>query len=465
MGRPDSAPPIVVRYSDEALDWGIATLPKVILRYYRYLRCDGESLDDREMMPLLLMLGLWEDREAPLRLSNLPSATPITTIEKRYLRKWRQMGLVFTRRVYYSRKEMIEVFGAENAPVTPRLKARLFDVSSLLHNCLRAARLWEEECYPAAYQAWQKKCEADGALGRRAAQPPHSRYPSGKFADEFTVEIVLPPELAVELADKEDCRYQFVAEKWHRRATEVAESVSAQRVPVRDGTGTDRAGTGPRTGTNRSGHQYNTSFQEVTLSADAEGGPRDASPTARQAPPRSPTDAVQGSPRRLPDGGSGRGPAGPARVPSRGEQGSVAGSSGSRVEPLPERRRRVLTDLRRFDGDRRTQIAIVTKNVAAILGLGVNAAGGLRTRPQKADYGRIGALIKNYGGPQVVWKAACRAAAQPIDGNPLDYLQACLRDQRESNRPRRRTSAPQARSEAQNDYPQSAEGYGEDWEV
>jgi hypothetical protein len=90
------------------------------------------------------------------------------------------------------------------------------------------------------------------------------------------------------------------------------------------------------------------------------------------------------------------------------------------MEPLPERRRRVLADLRRFDGDRRTEIAIVTQNVGAILGLGLTEAGALRTQPEKADYARIGALVKDYGGPQVVWKTACKAASQPIGGDPLD---------------------------------------------
>jgi hypothetical protein len=135
------------------------------------------------------------------------------------------------------------------------------------------------------------------------------------------------------------------------------------------------------------------------------------------------------------------------------------------MEPLPERRRRVLADLRRFDGDRRTEIAIVTQNVGAILGLGLTEAGALRTRPEKADYARIGALVKDYGGPQVVWKTACKAAAHPIDGDPLDYLQACLRDQRETQmrcgEGRRRAGS----AESRDGYPASAEGYGDDWEV
>jgi hypothetical protein len=379
MTEQESTPLIVIGYSDDALDWGIATLPKVILRFYRHLRSDGEELDDREMMPLLLMLGLWEDREAPIRLSNLPSATSVATLEKRYLRKWRKMGLVFTRRVYYSRKEMVQVFGEGGVPTTPRLKARLFDVSSLLHNCLRAARSWEQEAYPAAYEAWREEYGADRAAGKRVPQPPHPRHPSGRFADSFTVEIEFPPELAIELADKETCRYQFVAGKWYHRAKEIAQNAPEQIVSVRDA-----AASG--TGTDRSGHPFDTSFQEATPSADAEGGPHAGLPsTPQQGVSASPTAFEQGSPRRLPAGGSGKGSVGPARVPSQGERDSSASSTGQRVEPLPERRRRVLADLRRFDGDWRTNIAIVTQNVGAILGLGLTEVHTLRIRLDVGD--------------------------------------------------------------------------------
>jgi hypothetical protein len=473
MTEEQPTPPIVIGYADDALDWGIATLPKVILRFYRHLRCDGESLDDRQMMPLLLMLSLWEDREAPLRLSNLPSATSVATLEKRYLRKWRRMGLVFTRRVYYTHEEMMEVFGEGGVPATPRLKARLFDVSSLLHNCLRVACIWEQEAYPAVHEAWREEYGADRAAGKRVPQPPHPRYPSGQSAETFTAEIELPPELATELADKETCRYQFVPDKWYHRAKEIAQNAPEQIGSVRDaaapdgsGTGTERVGTGRRTVTNRSGHPFNTSFQEVTPSAYAEGGPH-AGPrsSSQQGVSASPIASEQGPPRRLPAGESDKGSVGPARVPSQGERDTSAPSSGLRIEPLPQRRRRVLADLRRFDGDRRTEIAIVTQNVGAILGLGLNEAGGLRTRPEKADYARIGALVKDYGGPQVVWKTACKAAAQPIDGDPLDYLQACLRNQRETRTRRGGGRMKGGPAEPRDGYPSTADGYGDDWEV
>jgi hypothetical protein len=74
-------------------------------------------------------------------------------------------------------------------------------------------------------------------------------------------------------------------------------------------------------------------------------------------------------------------------------------------------------------------------------------------------------LVKDYGGPQVVWKTACKAAAQPIDGDPLDYLQACLGNQRETGRRRAGGRMKAGPAEPNDGYPASAEGYGDDWEV
>ncbi|MEA3375127.1 MAG: hypothetical protein U9R72_02860 [Chloroflexota bacterium] len=130
------------------------------------------------------------------------------------------------------------------------------------------------------------------------------------------------------------------------------------------------------------------------------------------------------------------------------------------MEPLPQRRRRVLDDLRHFHDDRRTQISIITQNVGEILGLGLDGSGGLRTEPEKEDYARVGALVKRCS-PQVVWKTACRAAGQAIDGDPLDYLQACLRHRREDGSSGRRDDKAGGR----NDYPGTPDEYGDGWEV
>jgi len=106
-------------------------------------------------------------------------------------------------------------------------------------------------------------------------------------------------------------------------------------------------------------------------------------------------------------------------------------------EPLPVWRTRVIADLQAH-ANQRTQIAIVTQNIGRLLGFEWGN-GVLRTEPVKADYQAIGQLIREYGGPYVVWKAACRIAGQDISGNPLDYLRAALRSQKESTRQRAST--------------------------
>lgn len=91
------------------------------------------------------------------------------------------------------------------------------------------------------------------------------------------------------------------------------------------------------------------------------------------------------------------------------------------AEPLPGRRQRVLEDLRRAQGKPRREVAILTQNLAAVLGLD----GGRRVVPERNDYGRVGALAKRFGAEEV-WTTACRIAGLGIDGDALAYLQRCL---------------------------------------
>ena len=108
------------------------------------------------------------------------------------------------------------------------------------------------------------------------------------------------------------------------------------------------------------------------------------------------------------------------------------------LTPLPERRRRVLDDMRRMQGrldlakherDRKVR-AILTQNIGVTLGLGLKANGTLRVVAEKNDYNLIGGLVNEYGA-EVVWQTACSTAGQPIEGDPLDYLRATLLHQRE----------------------------------
>lgn len=125
--------------------------------------------------------------------------------------------------------------------------------------------------------------------------------------------------------------------------------------------------------------------------------------------------------------------------------------AGSRVEPLPERRRRVLADLRRIGKNRRKRVAIVTQNVGEILGLGLDDGGALRTQPVKDDYARVGRMMREHG-DEAVWLAACQAAGAAIEGDPLDYLEACLR------------RAGQGRKRSRRDnYPETPDEYSDAW--
>jgi hypothetical protein len=109
--------------------------------------------------------------------------------------------------------------------------------------------------------------------------------------------------------------------------------------------------------------------------------------------------------------------------------------------PLPDRRRRVLDDLRRMQGRadlkpsirKRNVIGILTQNIGVTLGLGLAAEGSLRTLADRADYTAIGGLVADYGA-EAVWLAACEIAGQRFEGDPIEYLRAALRNKRERER-------------------------------
>jgi hypothetical protein len=105
--------------------------------------------------------------------------------------------------------------------------------------------------------------------------------------------------------------------------------------------------------------------------------------------------------------------------------------------PLPERRRKVLDDLRRMQArddlkpaQRKNRIvAILAQNIGAVLGLGLEPGGRLRVVPDKSDYAAFGALTKAHGA-ETVWETACDIAGRSIEGDALDYLRAALNHRR-----------------------------------
>jgi hypothetical protein len=131
--------------------------------------------------------------------------------------------------------------------------------------------------------------------------------------------------------------------------------------------------------------------------------------------------------------------------------------------PLPDRRRRVLEDLRRMQGRddlkasvrKRNIIGILTQNIGVTLGLGLVADGRIRTLADRSDYTAVGGLVDHFGA-EVVWLTACGIAGQPFEGDPIEYLRAALRNKRD-----RGTGARTSRSFENIDYLSEQVGIGE----
>lgn len=130
---------------------------------------------------------------------------------------------------------------------------------------------------------------------------------------------------------------------------------------------------------------------------------------------------------------------------------------------VPDRRRRVLEDLRRMQGRddlkasirKRNIIGILTQNIGVTLGLGLAADGSIRSLADRSDYTAIGGLVDHHGA-EAVWLAACGVAGQPFEGDPIEYLRATLRNKRE-----RGTGARSSRSFETVDYLSEQVGIGE----
>ncbi len=160
---------IVVKFGDLVLDFGVGTLPKLFSRFYPHLRCTythrgatvSETLSDAEAWLIAQVLLLKSDQDFVLRLSNLPLAASLRSRED-YLGKLRRMGLVFTTRLYYTRAEMLALFGPEHLPTTPRQYAQQWDLTALFHNLALIGRMYLDR-QQAAVQRWQ----AEGAVSPR----------------------------------------------------------------------------------------------------------------------------------------------------------------------------------------------------------------------------------------------------------------------------------------------------------
>ncbi len=103
--------------------------------------------------------------------------------------------------------------------------------------------------------------------------------------------------------------------------------------------------------------------------------------------------------------------------------------------PLPQLRARALADLRR-QSKRAAQIAIVTQFVGRLTGLGTDATGLPRAVPEKADYGRVGELCRDFGPEAVLVQLFAIAGRLPeTTSDPLAYLRSSLEHQRQRQAP------------------------------
>lgn len=165
------------------------TLIDLLLRFARYLDCEGQRLNDRQILLLVMVCSLRGDRT--LRLSNLPMRSPIRTLEND-LKFLRGAGLVFTTRAYYP--------AVNGNP--PRLRAVTWDLRSLEFNLLAIQRLWRQRCQAVS-------ARTGSTTGRK---------PVAELPGDFRHAVVVPGPV---LNDIREGRFYPVPDKWLRMSTNL----------------------------------------------------------------------------------------------------------------------------------------------------------------------------------------------------------------------------------------------------
>ncbi|MEW5870651.1 MAG: hypothetical protein AB1894_15365 [Chloroflexota bacterium] len=193
----DHDAPIEVYFGSPALDLGIATVPKILPRFWSYLSSDGERLNDRQYALLMQVLLLRDAQEYELRVANLPMASSLITLErdKKILRR---LGLVFTERLYYPTEP--------GRP--PRMQAQRWDLRSLLFNLEQVAQLWAVR---------QKDLVAHWETGGRRGNRPVYNFPAN-----FIHEVTLPAEVALDILKG---IFYPVPARWEQRASTLIASL------------------------------------------------------------------------------------------------------------------------------------------------------------------------------------------------------------------------------------------------
>jgi len=191
--------PIEVYADDSVIDGGIAAVPKMLLRFARHLDCDVSRLNDRQVLLLVMVIALREDRT--LRLSNLPMIAAVSTLENdlTYLRK---AGLVFTRRDYHP--------AVEGKP--PRMRSQVWDIRSLNANLAHLQRLW--------FARQSQKLSEWRSAGERGPGPVY------EFPKDFRHKVVVPRSVLTDIAAG---RFFPVPDKW---LTLVNQSFSPGEIAV-----------------------------------------------------------------------------------------------------------------------------------------------------------------------------------------------------------------------------------------
>lgn len=166
--------PIEVYFGNPSLDFGTATLPRILPRFWVHLAWEGEQLVDWEYAVLIQVLTLRDTQDYELRAANLPIRSKLSSVE-RVKAKLRRMGLVFTQRLYYP-PQLGQV---------PKMYAQRWDVRPLFYNLELIARQWLSQ-QGQLVAAWN-------ARGRNGPRPVFN------FDPDFTHPVQLPPDVALDI--------------------------------------------------------------------------------------------------------------------------------------------------------------------------------------------------------------------------------------------------------------------------
>jgi len=126
-----------VRFGDDLLEAGFTAVPNLLLNNYADLGInDGAAF----WIVHLLKFKWTEDNPYPRR-SSIPMNANRDT-QKRYARQLRNLGLLFTRRIYWSNED-----NPPDPGLAGKIRALEYDLTSLFHNVVRISR-WKAEGSP-----------------------------------------------------------------------------------------------------------------------------------------------------------------------------------------------------------------------------------------------------------------------------------------------------------------------------